>query len=96
MTVIDAHLHVWDPSRVSYDWLGPAMAPVDGTMRFQDVRPELGAAGVTAAVLVQAADNDGDTDHMLATAAAHPEVVGVAGGPPRPPPPGPGPAGGTP
>ncbi|MFE3518554.1 amidohydrolase family protein [Streptomyces sp. NPDC059166] len=77
MTVIDAHLHVWDPTRADYDWLGPAMAPVDGTMGFEDVHPELRAAGITAAVLVQAADNDEDTDHMLATAAAHPEVVGV-------------------
>ncbi|WP_267714424.1 amidohydrolase family protein [Streptomyces sp. CoH17] len=77
MTVVDSHLHVWDPGQAAYDWLGPAMAPVDRAMRFQDVRPALRAAGVGAAVLVQAADNDADTDLMLATAAAHPEVVGV-------------------
>lgn len=77
MTVVDAHQHVWDPARARYDWLGPEMAPIDGAMGFEDVRPALEAAGVTATVLVQAADNDGDTDHMLATAAAHPEVVAV-------------------
>ncbi|MFJ8752565.1 amidohydrolase family protein [Streptomyces sp. NPDC102441] len=77
MTVVDAHQHVWDPERARYDWLGPEMAPIDGAMGFEDVRPALEAAGVTATVLVQAADNDADTDHMLAAAAAHPEVVGV-------------------
>ncbi|MFD5050074.1 amidohydrolase family protein [Streptomyces tendae] len=77
MTVVDAHLHVWDPELAAYDWLGPAMSPVDRAMRFHDARPGLRTAGVDAAVLVQAADNDADTDLMLATAAAHPEVVGV-------------------
>ncbi|GAA2281150.1 hypothetical protein GCM10010145_60710 [Streptomyces ruber] len=77
MTVIDSHQHVWDPRRAAYDWLGPAMAPVDRVMRFTDVRPALRDAGVTAGVLVQAADNDADTDLMPATAAAHPEVVAV-------------------
>ncbi|WP_406296371.1 amidohydrolase family protein [Streptomyces sp. NBC_00624] len=77
MTVIDAHQHVWDPARAPYDWLGPAMAPIDRAMGFAEVRPALRAAGVTATVLVQAADNDAGTDHMLATAAAHPEVVAV-------------------
>ncbi|MFF0228217.1 amidohydrolase family protein [Streptomyces sp. NPDC004629] len=77
MTVVDAHLHVWDPGRAAYDWLGPAMSPVDRAMRFRDARPALRTAQVTAAVLVQAADNDADTDLMLATAATNPEVVGV-------------------
>ncbi|MEU9593152.1 amidohydrolase family protein [Streptomyces sp. NPDC048193] len=77
MTVIDAHQHVWDPGRAPYDWLGPAMAPIDRAMGFADVRPALDAAGVTATVLVQAADNDADTGHMLETAAAHPRAVGV-------------------
>lgn len=77
MTVVDAHLHVWDPGRAAYDWLGPAMSPVDRAMRFRDARPALRGAQVTAAVLVQAADNHADTDLMLATAARNPEVVGV-------------------
>ncbi|MFJ8794872.1 amidohydrolase family protein [Streptomyces sp. NPDC102462] len=77
MTVVDSHLHVWDPGLAAYDWLGPAMSPVDRAMRFRDARPALRRAQVTAAVLVQAADNDADTDLMLATAARNPEVVGV-------------------
>jgi L-fuconolactonase len=42
-----------------------------------DLLPQLAATGVDRLVLVQAADDDGDTDTMLAEADAHPEVVGV-------------------
>lgn len=76
MLVIDAHQHVWDPHRARYDWLSRAPA-LDRVVEFDELRPALRRAGVAATVLVQAADNDADTDHMLAVAAANPEVVGV-------------------
>ena len=75
--IIDAHQHVWDPSRARYDWLGPELAPIDGTMEFAQLKPSLVRAGVTGTVLVQSADNDEDTELMLEVAAAHPEVVAV-------------------
>ncbi len=75
--IIDAHQHVWDPRRARYDWLTDAMAPINRPIGFDEVRPSLRAAGIDATVLVQAADNDGDTDHMLSVAAAHPDVAGV-------------------
>ncbi|MEU1870108.1 putative TIM-barrel fold metal-dependent hydrolase [Streptomyces ambofaciens] len=62
MTVVDAHLHVWDPAVAAYDWLGSAMAPVDRAMRFREARGALRNAGVGAAVLAQAADHDAGTD----------------------------------
>ncbi|KRB37326.1 amidohydrolase family protein [Microbacterium sp. Root180] len=77
--VIDAHQHVWDPERARYDWLGPELAPIDGAMTFEDLQPELRAAGVDFTVQVQSADNPEDTDIMRASAARHPEVVGVVG-----------------
>ncbi len=77
--VIDAHQHVWDPERARYDWLGPDLAPIDVAMTFEDLRPELKAAGVDFTVQVQSADNPEDTDIMRASAARHPEVVGVVG-----------------
>jgi L-fuconolactonase len=77
--VIDAHQHVWDPERAHYDWLGPALAPIDGAMTFEDLEPELRAAGVDFTVQVQSADNPEDTEIMRASAARHPEVVGVVG-----------------
>lgn len=75
--VIDAHQHVWDPTRAAYDWLGPDLAPIDGAMTFDELRPHLRRAGVDATVLVQSADNDDDTALMVDTAAAHPQIVAV-------------------
>jgi len=77
MAVIDAHQHVWDPRVARYDWLTPALSPIDRPFGFDELRPSLQRAGVDATVLVQSADNDDDTDLMLATAAANPEVAAV-------------------
>lgn len=77
--VIDAHQHVWDPARAEYDWLGPELAPINGAMSFEDLAPELRAAGVDFTVQVQSADNPEDTALMRASAADHPEVVGIVG-----------------
>lgn len=77
MTIIDAHQHVWDPKRARYDWLTPDLAPINRAIGFDELRPSLHRAGVQATVLVQAADNDDDTDLMLETAAANPEIVAV-------------------
>jgi L-fuconolactonase len=75
--IIDAHQHVWDRGRAAYDWLGPELAPIDRDFTFEESRDALRRAGVTASVLVQAADNDEDTELMLETAARCPEIVGV-------------------
>lgn len=77
--VIDAHQHVWDPARAAYDWLGPELSPIDGAMGFEQLQPELEAAGVDATVLVQSADNPEDTAIMVEAAAAHPQIVGIVG-----------------
>ena len=77
--VIDAHQHVWDPALAEYDWLGPELAPIDRAMTFEDVAPELRAAGVDLTVQVQSADNPEDTALMRASAAAHREVAGIVG-----------------
>jgi L-fuconolactonase len=75
--IIDAHQHVWNPGRARYDWLTAELAPIDRTMTFDQLKPSLDRAGVTATVLVQSADNDQDTELMLETAAAYPEIVAV-------------------
>ncbi|WP_144127873.1 amidohydrolase family protein [Catellatospora sichuanensis] len=78
-TIVDAHLHVWDPSRGVYPWLGSGLAPVNRAMALPEVLPELAGRGVTAVVLVQSADSDFDTDLMFETASSHRQVVGVVG-----------------
>ncbi|RFA10813.1 metal-dependent hydrolase [Subtercola boreus] len=77
VVTVDSHQHVWNPERVRYDWLEAGMPELDRIVDFAELRPSLQAAGVDATVLVQSADNDGDTDWMLAVAAANPEVAGV-------------------
>jgi L-fuconolactonase len=77
MTVIDAHQHVWDPTRTRYDWLTADLALINRPIDFDELRPQLREAGVDATVLVQSADNDGDTDLMLETAEANPEIVAI-------------------
>lgn len=74
--VIDAHQHIWDLARSDYSWLS-GLAPIDRTMTMEDLRPVLRRHGVTATVLVQSDDTDGDTDLMLEAAASDPMVVGV-------------------
>lgn len=74
---IDAHLHVWDPERAEYSWLGPDLSPIDRTVGFGEIASTLASLEVDGVVLVQAADNLADTQVMLDTAARHPQVVGV-------------------
>jgi L-fuconolactonase len=77
--VIDAHVHVWDVTRAGYPWLSdvPSLAQ---RYTLDELLPSFDAAGVTGCVLVQAADNEADTELMLATALAHPaHVLGVVG-----------------
>jgi L-fuconolactonase len=79
VTVIDAHQHFWNPSRVAYDWLGPDLGPINRAIEFADLEPLLAATGVQRTVLVQSADNAADTDYMFEIAAAHPEIAAVVG-----------------
>ncbi|MEV0458219.1 amidohydrolase family protein [Catellatospora methionotrophica] len=78
-TIIDSHLHVWDPTRGVYPWLGHHLAPIDRAMTLSEVAPELADRGVGGVVLVQSADDDFDTDLMLETAGSDRRVVGVVG-----------------
>ncbi len=75
--IIDAHQHVWDLSRAEYPWLDGDLAPINRTMGFAQILPDMRRADVEATVLVQAADNEDDTANMLRVAHANPQVVGV-------------------
>ena len=79
MTIVDAHLHVWDLERREYDWPTPDLPALYRTMDIDDVRPSLDRAGIDAVVLVQAADTAEDTAGMLEMADRHPIVAGVVG-----------------
>ncbi len=75
---IDAHQHVWDPTVAEYDWLAdPSLEAVDRVVEYGEYLKGLRIAGGLGSVLVEAADNDEDTDLMFATAARYPQVLGV-------------------
>jgi L-fuconolactonase len=75
--IIDAHQHVWDLARSPYPWLGPHVPQWNRTFTFEELQPRLDRCGVTATVMVQSDDHDGDTELMLEVADQHPEVVAI-------------------
>jgi L-fuconolactonase len=78
MTTVDSHLHLWDLRVSDYAWLPPG-GPLHATFTAEQARAELDAAGIDAAVLVQAEDSEADTEFMLAQAEKHDWIVGVVG-----------------
>lgn len=77
--VIDSHLHLWDIEQGSYPWLTPEAGGIYRTFAVADAEPELAAANVDHAVLVQAADSYEDTAAMLAIVDAWPRAAAVVG-----------------
>lgn len=76
---IDAHLHLWDLDVSDYAWLGPQHGPLHRSFRPDEAERELDAAGIVAAVLVQAEDSLVDTRWLLEVARARAWVLGVVG-----------------
>lgn len=76
---IDAHLHLWDRTVSDYAWITPDLGPLHADFGPAQARAELDAAGIDAAVLVQAEDSFADTRFMLDVAAANDWVAGVVG-----------------
>lgn len=77
LTVVDAHQHCWDLLPGRYAWLTPEMAEIYRPFGFDELLPHLTRQHVDGTVLVQADDDDRDTEDMFAIAAAHREVAGV-------------------
>jgi len=77
--IIDAHQHSWDLSKVAYPWLGPDAGPLFRTYLVSELAPQRARAGVTATILVQAANSFADTVYMLDQADCTPWIIGVVG-----------------
>jgi L-fuconolactonase len=77
--VIDSHLHLWDRRVSDYAWLGPQQGDLDADFGAERALRVLSAAGVDAAVLVQADDSAADTRYLLDVADAFGFVAGVVG-----------------
>jgi len=77
MIRVDAHHHVWTIARGDYGWMSPDLS-IARDYGLDDLRPMLG--GITATVLVQAADTEAETAFMLDVARASAGLVrGVVG-----------------
>ena len=77
--IIDAHQHTWDLSKVAYPWLGPEAGTLYRGYLVSELEPQLSEAGVTATILVQAANSFADTVYMLDQADCTPWIIGVVG-----------------
>jgi L-fuconolactonase len=79
--VVDAHHHVWDdPGLDRYPWMaGEELRPLRRRFGFAELEPLMAAAGIDAAVTVQARTDLEETRELLALAAAEPAIAGVVG-----------------
>lgn len=76
---IDAHVHVWDRSRSSYEWLDGQIGQLGRNFSAGEAEHELRESGIDGAVLVQADDTERESDYLLEVAHANGWVRGVVG-----------------
>jgi L-fuconolactonase len=75
---IDAHHHLWDPSRIQYDWMQEArMDSIRRRFVPADMLPELESCSIDATVLVQSSNATDDTELILDHATVTDWIVGV-------------------
>ena len=77
--VIDTHMHSWDLQKVRYSWLDGDTSILAQNYYPSGIEDQLQAANVSAAVMVQAANNIEDTAFMFDCAAQYPWIIGVVG-----------------
>ncbi len=76
--VVDAHHHLWDPSRADYPFLTDELAAIRRPVRAWRISmPLLDEAGVDATVLVQTRSSADESREFLATAAGSARIAGV-------------------
>ena len=79
MTVIDAHVHVWDVDAATYPWLTHDLSPLDRTYSLEEAEPDMASCGVERVVARAGRRRPNDTAHMLRVADQHPLVAGIVG-----------------
>jgi L-fuconolactonase len=78
MSVIDAHVHLWDLDVRPQPWTDP-FPVLRRSFRLDELTAVLASHGVDAAVVVQAGDTTGETLDLLALAAGTARLAGVVG-----------------
>jgi L-fuconolactonase len=77
--VIDTHMHSWDLQKVRYSWLDGDTSILAQNYYPSGIEDQLRAANVSAAVMVQAANNIEDTAFMFECAEQYSWIIGVVG-----------------
>lgn len=77
--LVDTHIHVWNFTQAEYPWLKGNTSILNRTYDLNELEPQRTTIGVTAGVLVQAANNAEDTAWMIRTAESHPWITGIVG-----------------
>jgi L-fuconolactonase len=79
MMIADTHVHIWDFSRAEYAWLKDNTSILNRTYSIGELETERREVGITAGILVQAANNFEDTDWMLHVAENTDWITGIVG-----------------
>ena len=77
--IIDSHHHFWNYSQAEYGWIGPDMGLLRRDFGPADLSTQLDAAGIDAAVSVQARQTIEETKWLLEVANDSPSIAGVVG-----------------
>jgi L-fuconolactonase len=77
--IVDTHIHVWDFEKAEYPWLNGNTSILNRTFQIDELDAEAGEVGITAGLLVQAANNPEDTQNMLEVARKTEWIKGVVG-----------------
>jgi L-fuconolactonase len=75
--IIDTHVHIWDLGKADYPWLKGDTSLLNRNWVISSLEEERVRAGITEGILVQAAGNTEDTDHMLQVAVNTGWISGV-------------------
>ncbi|WP_277212369.1 amidohydrolase family protein [Isoptericola croceus] len=76
--IIDAHHHLWDLASRPQPWTA-GLAPLERSFSYDELLPQLEAAGVDGTVVVQTVASVAETAELLALAAEQPRLLGVVG-----------------
>jgi L-fucono-1,5-lactonase len=77
--MIDAHQHFWRYDAAHYGWIDGSMQALRRDYLPGDLRPLLDAEGVDGSIVVQARQDDDETEWLIELAGEHPFVKGVVG-----------------
>ncbi|WP_309572237.1 amidohydrolase family protein [Deinococcus sp.] len=78
-TIVDTHVHCWNPRQIEYFWLDSADESLRRVVTLAELEPQRLAAGVAWAVFVQASHDVRELPWVLEELNAFPWVRGVVG-----------------